>query len=113
MARFHANENFPLPVVERLRQLGHDVTTVQETGKGSQQTSDDVVLQTATADRRAILTLNRQHFVRLHHNSPHHAGIVACTVDADFEGQAQRIHDAVAGVEVLAGQLLRVNRPSA
>ena len=89
MARFYANENFPLPVVERLRQLGHDVTTVQETGKGSQQTSDDVVLQTATADRRAVLTLNRKHFVRLHHASPNHAGIVACTVDADFEGQAR------------------------
>ena len=113
MARLYANENFPLPVVERLRQFGHDVTTVQETGKGSQQTPDDVVLQVATADRRAVLTLNRKHFVRLHHTSPNHAGIVACTVDADFEGQAQRIHDAVAGVEELAGQLLRVNRPSA
>jgi hypothetical protein len=113
MARFYANKNFPLPVVERLRQLGHDVTTVQETGKGSQQTSDDVVLQMATVDRRSVLTLNRKHFVRRHHASPNHAGIVACTVDADFEGQAQRIHDAVAGVEVLAGQLLRVNRPSA
>jgi hypothetical protein len=112
MARFYANENFPLPIVERLRQLGHDVTTVRETGKGSQQTPDEVVLQMATADRRAVLTLNRKHFVRLHHTSRHHAGIVACTVDADFEGQAQRIHDAVAGVEELAGLLLRVNRPS-
>ena len=113
MARFYANENFPLPVVERLRQLGHDVTTVQETGKGSQRTPDDVVLQTATADRRVVLTLNRKHFVRLHHTSPNHAGIVACTVDADFEGQAQRIDDAVAEMKKLAGQLLRVNRPSA
>lgn len=111
MARFYANENFPLPVVERLRQLGHDVTTVQETGKGSQQTPDDVVLQTATADRRAVLTLNRKHFVRLHHASPNHAGIVACTVDADFTGQAERIHDAVATVEDLTGRLLRINRP--
>jgi hypothetical protein len=112
IARLYANENFPLPVVERLRQLGHDVTTVQETGKGSQQTPDDVVLETATADRRAVLTLNRKHFVRLHHANPNHAGIVVCTVDADFEGQAQRIHDAVAGVGELAGLLLRVNRPS-
>jgi hypothetical protein len=54
MARFYANENFPLPVVVQLRQLGHDVTTVQETGKGSQQTPDDFVLQMATADRRAV-----------------------------------------------------------
>jgi len=113
MARFYANENFPLPVVEQLRRLGHDVTTVQETGRGSQQTPDDVVLQVATADRRAVLTLNRKHFIRLHHANSHHAGIVTCTVDADFEGQALRIHDAVAGVEVLAGRLVRVNRPPA
>ena len=25
MARFYANENFPLPTVEELRRLGHDV----------------------------------------------------------------------------------------
>ncbi|MBM4093886.1 MAG: hypothetical protein FJ276_31445 [Planctomycetes bacterium] len=113
MARFYANENFPLPVVERLRQLGHEVTTVQETGKGSQQTPDDVVLHMATADGRAVLTLNRKHFTHLHFTSPHHAGIVACTVDSDFEGQAQRIHDAVAAIGDLTGHLPRVNRPSA
>lgn len=30
MARLYANENFPLPVVEALRRLGHDVLTIQE-----------------------------------------------------------------------------------
>ncbi len=34
MARLYTNENFPLPVVETLRKLGHDVLTIQETGKG-------------------------------------------------------------------------------
>jgi hypothetical protein len=33
MARLYADENFPPPVVERLRELGHDVQTVQEAGK--------------------------------------------------------------------------------
>ena len=33
MARLYANENFPFPVVEELRKLGHDVLTIQETGK--------------------------------------------------------------------------------
>ncbi len=113
MARFDANENFPLPVVVQLRQLGHDITTVQETGKGSQRTPDHVVLQMATADRRAVLTLNRKHFIRLHQANPEHGGIMACTVDADFGRQTRRIHEAVAGVEDLAGHLLRVNRPSA
>ena len=30
MARLYADENFPQPAVERLRELGHDVQTVQE-----------------------------------------------------------------------------------
>jgi len=30
MAKFYANENFPLPVVEELRRLGHDVLTTYE-----------------------------------------------------------------------------------
>ena len=33
MARLYADENFPLPVVEELRQLGHDVLTIQESGR--------------------------------------------------------------------------------
>ena len=31
MARLYANENFPLPVVNELRRLGHDVLTTQDT----------------------------------------------------------------------------------
>jgi hypothetical protein len=31
MARLYSNENFPLPVVERLRVLGRDVLTIQKT----------------------------------------------------------------------------------
>ena len=33
MVRLYANENLPLPVVEELRLLGHDVLTIQETGQ--------------------------------------------------------------------------------
>jgi hypothetical protein len=36
MALFYADENFPLPVVEALRRLGHDVLTVEEDGKAHQ-----------------------------------------------------------------------------
>jgi hypothetical protein len=36
MARLYSNENFPLPVVEKLRELGHDVLTIQETGMSDQ-----------------------------------------------------------------------------
>lgn len=112
MARFYANENFPLPVVLRLRELGHDVLTIHETGRAGQQVSDDQVLAFAVAEGRAVLSLNRRHFVRLHQDRPDHAGIVVCTVDADFIAQAERIHAAVSLIPDLRGQLVRVNRPS-
>jgi hypothetical protein len=35
MARLYSNENFPLPAVEKLRSLGHDVLTMQAAGKAS------------------------------------------------------------------------------
>lgn len=47
MARFYADENFPLPVVQVLRGLGHDVLTIGEAGKANQQYSDAAVLQDA------------------------------------------------------------------
>lgn len=111
MARLYSNENFPLPVVEKLRALGHDVLTIQETGKADQAQPDDTVLEFATAENRAVLTLNRRHFIRLHRESPQHAGIIVCTVDPDFAGQADRIHKAISAQSSLNGQLIRVNRP--
>jgi hypothetical protein len=86
MARLYANENFPLPVVEELRRLGHDVVTIQETGKAGAQTPDVEVLAFAVANQRAVLTLNRKHFLQLHRKSHDHEGIIACTMDADFHG---------------------------
>ncbi len=111
MARLYANENFPLPVVQALRRLGHDVLTVQEAGKAEQAVEDKDVLLFAPAESRAVLTINRKHFVRLHQEVQSHAGIIVCTFDADFERQAGQIHQAVAAQPELTGQLLRVNRP--
>ena len=113
MARLYANENFPLPVVLELRRLGHDVLTVQETGKAGLAMPDEAVLAFATGDARAVLTINRKHFLRLHRRDASHAGIIVCTLDLDFPGQARRIHEAIGTLPVLAGQLLRVNRPAA
>ncbi len=112
MARLYANENFPLAVVQELRRLGHDVTTVRESGKSNRATPDREILDFAVSEKRAILTLNRKHFIALHLSRPDHSGIVVCTVDADFAGQAQRIHEAVIPYTELSGRLLRVNRPS-
>jgi hypothetical protein len=112
MARLYANENFPLPVVTELRRLGHDVLTVAETGKAEQRWPDDAVLAFAHGEGRTLLTLNRKHFIRLHAQGALHAGIVACTVDPDFVGQAQRIHAVLGANNDLTGQLLRINRPN-
>lgn len=95
MARLYANENFPLPVVQELRRLGHDAITVAETGKAGQKTSDEEVLEFAISERRAVLTHNRKHFFRLHRNSPAHEGIIACTYDPDFVALAGRIDAAL------------------
>ena len=111
MALLYSNENFPLPVVAKLRELGYDVLTVLEAGQSDQAIEDDEVLAFATARDRAVLTINRKHFIALHRKTPAHAGIIVCTFDADFTGQAERIHAELSKHGILSGQLLRVNRP--
>ena len=112
MARLYADENFPLQVVERLRQLGHEVLTVQDDGCAGQAITDPAILARATEQGRALLTLNRRDFIRLHLDGSRHSGIIVCTFDADFEQQARRI-DAVIGTHAcLDGQLIRINRPA-
>ena len=44
MARCYANENFPLPAVEALRRLDHDVLTTAESGRAGQAIPDADVL---------------------------------------------------------------------
>ena len=112
MARFYADEHFPLGVTAALRRLGHDVLTIQEAGQADQGMPDDEVLAFAAQDERAVVTMNRRHFVRLHRLQADHKGIVVCTQDSDVEGQALRIHQAVEAIESLTGKLIRVNRPS-
>ncbi len=111
MARLYTNENVPLPVAEALRSLGHDVLTVAESGNAGQAWPDAAVLDYAIREDRIVVTLNRRHFIRLHMERPEHTGIVVCTVDADFVGQARRIHESLTSKANLRGILVRVNRP--
>ena len=112
MARLYSDENFPLAVVVALRHFGHDVVTIQEDGEGTRQLPDNAVLQAASRSERALLTQNRRDFIRLHNTTANHSGIIVCTFDADFIGQARRIHDLVTSTPDLTGMLLRVNRPA-
>jgi uncharacterized protein DUF5615 len=52
---------------------GHDVTTVIRSLPGS-GASDAEILEQARVDGRAVLTLNRRDFFRLHREQPDHAG---------------------------------------
>jgi len=112
MARLYADEQYPLPVVEFLRPLGHDVLTVQEAGNAGLGIPDEDVLAFAVSNERAVLTLNRGDFIRLHRSQPNHAGIIICTQDSNWERQATRINEAISALDTLNGKLIRVNRPS-
>jgi len=110
--RFYADENFPLDVVAELRNLGHDCLTAFEDERANQKIPDEKVLERAAELERAVLTINRIDFRRLHNENSEHAGIVICTFDADFAGQAQRIDKACKDFPEIKGQLVRVFRPS-
>ena len=115
MASLYSNENFPRRVVEELRRLGNDVLTSYEAGRANQRVPDDQVLAFATGQQRAVLTLNRLDFIRLHRDTQGtHAGIIVCTRDdADPAALAQRIHSALSTHGNLTGQLIRIVKPSA
>jgi hypothetical protein len=103
----YADEDFPLPAVEQLRHLGHDVLRAQEDGRGA--AADPDVLARAHALGRAILTHNRRHYERLHRQGATHSGILSATQDADHAALAARIHAALAG-QSPGRWCLRVNR---
>jgi hypothetical protein len=112
MALLYADENFPFPVVEALRHLGHDVLTSYEDGRANQRYPDETVLARAGSYGRAVLTTNRKDFIQLHKASTDHYGIIVCTYDPDFAGQARRIVEAVSPLESLKAKLIRINRPA-
>ncbi len=112
MARLYADENFPLPVVEELRKLEHDMLTAREAGNTGKQIPDEEVLAFAIREERILLTLNRKHFIRLHGEKSEHFGIIVCTFDPQFADQAKRIHAALEAQPEMTGQLIRVNRPA-
>ena len=112
MARLYADEQFPRLVSELLRTMGHDVLTVQEAGNDNLGIPDEDVLAFAIRDNRAVVTLNRQDFIRLHRSNTEHFGIIVSTNDTDRERMATRIDEAIVAQESLEGKLIRVVRPA-
>ena len=93
MAYLYADEQFPRQVVELLRSLEHDILTVQEAENSG--LSDEEVLGFAIIQNRAVLTLNRRDFFRLHRLNSQHCGIIACVDDSDRQRMAKNINQAI------------------
>ncbi|HRC86486.1 MAG TPA: DUF5615 family PIN-like protein [Thermoanaerobaculia bacterium] len=110
MARLLADENFPLPTVGELRRLGHDILTVQELGRGGEGWTDEEVLRYAASEERALLTLNRRDFFRLHAQDSNHSGLILCSLDLDFNRQAKLIHDHLEAAAPLRACAVRITR---
>lgn len=110
VTKLYGNENFDLQVVDYLRLLGFDVLTSNEAGNSNRRYPDDLVIDFANKGSRAVLTFNRKDFFKIHKLSHAHAGIIACTYDADYEALANRIASAIKENEPLEGKLIRVYR---
>lgn len=106
MAKLYSNEHFPYPAVDVLRSLGHDVLTTQEAG--NQSIADRAVMEFARSQGRAVVTLNRKHFRKLHQESPDHLGIIVCTEDHNYCRLARNIDKKIEESPQLANQLLFV-----
>jgi len=111
MTLLYANENFPIQVVRELRRLGLDVLTSQEAGEANRAIPDKDVLTFASEHDRALLTINKRDFLRLHRRNPHHVGIILCSQDPDVRGQAERIYRALQEAGDLRNREIRINRP--
>ena len=109
MVYLYVDEQFPLLVVQMLRDFGHNVLTVQQAENWGD--SDAEVLAFAVENKRTVLTLNRRHFIKLPLEKPNHYGIIVCSEDRDLNGLAQRINDAITKEKSLENKLIRVKRP--
>jgi predicted nuclease of predicted toxin-antitoxin system len=112
MIRLYANEQFPLPAVERLRVKGYDILTVQEAGNANQRIPDEDVLAFSTSQNRAVITQNRRDFILLHNQGIIHTGIVVCTKNLDWDSFAFEIDLVLKNKDSIDGELIRVNRPA-
>jgi len=87
------------------------VLTSLEANRANRKIPDDEVLRFATEESRAIRTLNRLDFIRLHRAVKGcHADIITCTQDRDSDALAERIHQAVKDEPDMSGKLIRIVR---
>ena len=92
----YADEDFAFPAVEQLRARGHDVSTAQEDGQPAMP--DAAILARAFTLGRVVLTHNRRHYERLHHQGEAHVGILTASQDPDHQSLASRLDAKLASL---------------
>jgi 5-methylcytosine-specific restriction endonuclease McrA len=65
---------------------------MRESGHAGQAVPDPAVLEFATGERRAVVTLNRRHFVRLHQERPDRYSL-KLTIPGDTHAKLRRAQD--------------------
>lgn len=111
MVKLYANENFPVETVLSLRKRGYDVVTTHEAGNSNLKIPDEEVLAFAVVNERAVISVNRKDFKRLHRLYPLHFGFIVCTKNDDFENFAECIHKVLLQHEGgISNQLIKVYR---
>ena len=113
MARVIADEDFPRPVAEMLRDYGHDSITAGDLQLANKETPDSQILATATELGRIVLTHNRQDYIRLHQSGAPHSGIIVCRHDADQRRLAENLDLALTSCGDLTNTLVRVYKNGA
>src|SRR2546423_967977 len=115
MVRLLADEQFSARIVYWLqRACGHDVLTIQQTNlsKYGDGKTDELVLDIAMHEQRAVLTENRKHFRLLHETTHWHWGIVSLKRSDDQRKDARLIDDKIKRCLTVAhnlrGQYVRV-----
>jgi hypothetical protein len=110
MARLYANGNFPQPVVQALRVLGHEVLTVLETGKAEQAWPDDQVLEFARQPELCFTNHESKALYPFARAATQTRRNHRLYIRPDFSSQARRNHEAIQQNSPLAGKLVRIYR---
>ncbi len=112
-SRLLLDEHMPVRVGHVLSAKGHDVAFARglSMSASGDRIGDEFVLQEAAKQKRAVVTLDQQDFVRLHREPRGHYGILICKDlisihrDAANEVLAKLLDQFLRGAGALAGQL--------
>jgi len=75
---FVADESCAGPVIQALREAGHDVVAIAEVAKGA---SDDQVLECALKEKRVLITEDRDFGELVYARGRSSAGVIQTTLD--------------------------------